>query len=625
MIDLLLKSDMIDNSEYNNALEEANVTGVSIFKIISKSYNISEDILQNQLNNLLELTYGVPALNLIDTDPDEKLINFFGKEKILKFKFLPLQRDGIVYRFAMVNPDDILAEREIKLALNQFKHFRLFKSVISEEQFNLFVKQHFSEVKQEDKFEKENTDEIISSLDVDFIQDSGFDDDTADLTDSAQEAPIIKLANNILGTAIMRGVSDIHIEPRERELIVRYRLDGVLQVYKKFPVKIKNPLISRFKIMSELDIAERRLPQDGRIRVKMTDKFVDFRVSTLPGKFGEKIVLRILDKSNISLGLDNLITCENTLKKVRDMINVPYGIIYVTGPTGSGKTTTLYSSLKEKNSPDVNISTVEDPIEYDLDGITQTAVNKTIGLDFAKVLKAFLRQDPDILLVGETRDKETAKISVEAALTGHLVFTTLHTNDAASSILRLTEMDIEPYMISSSTIGIIAQRLLRRVCSHCKEDYHPERSTFEFLNIPYNPETLFYKGKGCEKCNNTGYKGRVGAYEVLKFDDNTRELVASCASTAEIRNYSKEAGMMTLVDYSIMLAMQGLTTIDEVMRVTFSDTGQSSLCPGCAKTVKEDYNNCPHCNFSLKKKCTNCSTQLKGDWSFCSSCGTNVK
>ncbi|MFA6989585.1 MAG: ATPase, T2SS/T4P/T4SS family [Candidatus Gastranaerophilaceae bacterium] len=624
MLDLLLKSEIINKEEYNDAFEESKITGVNTFKILSKSHNISEKDFYRQLNNLLELNYGVPAIRLSDFTPDEKLINYFGKELITKYKFIPLKRDGMVYRFAMVNPDDFIAEREIKLVLNKFKNYKLFKRVLPEEELNSFLENYYQEAKSAQKFENENADEIISSLDIDFAKSVDFNEDTADLTDSAHEAPIVKLANNILGTAILRGVSDIHIEPREKELVVRYRLDGVLQVYKKFPVKIKNAVVSRFKIMAELDISERRLPQDGRIRVKLSDKYIDFRMSTLPGKFGEKVVLRILDKSNISFGLDNLISDTDTLIKVRDMINIPYGIIYVTGPTGSGKTTTLYSALKEKNDPEVNISTIEDPIEYDLDGITQTAVNKTIGLDFAKALRAFLRQDPDIILVGETRDKETAKIAVEAALTGHLVFTTLHTNDSASSVMRLTEMGIEPYLVASSTIGIIAQRLLRKVCNECKEPYTPDKNILEFLKIPQSENITFYHARGCEKCNHTGYKGRIGTYEVLKFDDKIRELVSANSNAQEIRNYARENGMMTLLDYSIQLALQGYTTIDEVMRVTFSDTGQSGLCPNCAKTIKDEFNICPSCGYNLKKKCSKCSAPLKSEWIYCSNCGENV-
>lgn len=316
--------------------------------------------------------------------------------------------------------------------------------------------------------------------------------------------------------------------------------------------------------MSKLDITERRLPQDGRTTMKVSEKPIDFRVSSIPTKFGEKIVIRILDKTNTILGLDNLITDRAVLTLVREMIGKPYGIIYVTGPTGSGKSTTLYSALSELNSPDVNISTIEDPIEYDIAGINQVQVNPDIGLDFARVLRAFLRQDPDIILVGETRDTETAKIAVEAALTGHLVFTTLHANDAPSAFMRLMDMGIEPFLISTSVIGVIAQRLVRRICPACKEPFTPDPTTTRFLGLPDDIE--LHRSTGCEFCGYTGYKGRVGVYEVLSISDTIRHLVADGSDTQVIREEAIASGMKTLKDYCVALLQEGLTTVDEVIR-----------------------------------------------------------
>ncbi len=333
--------------------------------------------------------------------------------------------------------------------------------------------------------------------------------------------------------------------------------------------------------------------------------------------------MRILDKSSISLGLDNIITDRETLGIVREMINKPFGIIFVTGPTGSGKTTTLYSALSERNTVEVNISTAEDPIEYDLEGITQSEVNKTIGLDFAKILRAFLRQDPDIMLVGETRDKETAKIAIEAALTGHLVFTTLHTNDAPGAVMRLQEMDVEPFLISSSTIGIIAQRLLRRICTNCKQEYIPDEQTMKFLGIE-NRKGSFYKGKGCEKCNGSGYKGRIGTYEVMKINDDLRNLIAKGANTAILRYAAQQAGMRTLVEYSLNLAKEGLTTLDEVIRVTFTGEGASAFCPGCGKPVGEEFYKCPFCQYELKKTCRRCGSITQEGWISCTKCGLKL-
>jgi type IV pilus assembly protein PilB len=326
-------------------------------------------------------------------------------------------------------------------------------------------------------------------------------------------------------------------------------------------------LISRFKIISKLDIAEKRLPQDGRISVRLEDRLIDFLVSTIPAKWGEKVCMRILDKSNTLLGLDKLILHPEALQVVREMISQPYGIIYVTGPTGSGKTTSLYSALAELNDPDVNISTAEDPIEYDLRGINQVQAHKQIGLDFARILRAFLRQDPDIILVGETRDKETAYISVEAALTGHLVFTTLHTNDAPGAFTRLGEMGVEPFLMSSSTIGVIAQRLTRRLCQECKESYTPDDIALQYMGLDPSKPLTFYRSKGCEKCSETGYRGRVGVYEVLRMNAEMRRVVAGGGSAEAISELAIKNGMKTLKDYSVWLLENGWTSMDEVLQV----------------------------------------------------------
>ena len=386
-----------------------------------------------------------------------------------------------------------------------------------------------------------------------------------DLMSASEDAPIVRLANSILGLAIKQGASDIHIEPMEADVTVRFRIDGVLRVVQRLPKNVQLGLMSRLKILSRLDIAEKRLPQDGRISVTMETKPIDFRVSTVPGKWGEKVVMRILDKSNTHLGLDKLISHAPTLALVRAMVAQPYGIVYVTGPTGSGKTTTLYSALAEINEPGVNISTAEDPIEYDLPGVTQIQVKADIGLTFAAVLRAFLRQDPDVLLVGETRDKETAHTAVEAALTGHLVFTTLHTNSAAVAFTRLTEMGIEPFLVSSSTIGVVAQRLARRLCQSCKEPYEGEPETCAFFGLPAG--TTLYRGRGCNACSGCGLKGRIGIYEVMKLNAGIRAMVGRSAGAEEIHAAALANGMIDLKRYAVMLLAEGLTTVEEVTRV----------------------------------------------------------
>ena len=391
-----------------------------------------------------------------------------------------------------------------------------------------------------------------------------------DLMNASEDAPIIRIANSILGLAIKQGASDIHIEPMEEDVTVRFRIDGVLQVLQKLPKKVQLGLVSRVKILSKLDISEKRLPQDGRISVTMEGKPIDFRVSTVPGKWGEKICMRILDKTNTSLGLDKLISHRPTLELVREMIDQPYGIIYVTGPTGSGKTTTLYSALAEINDAGVNISTAEDPIEYDLPGVTQIQANGDIGLTFATILRAFLRQDPDVMLVGETRDKETAHTAVEAALTGHLVFTTLHTNSAAAAFTRLNEMGIEPFLVSSSTVGVIAQRLARRLCQNCKEEYEAEPATCAFFGLA--PGTKLFKGAGCNECGNRGVRGRIGIYEVMRMNTALRQMVGTGRRSEEIAETAIAGGMIDLKQYSAILLTEGLTTVEEVTSVVAIET-----------------------------------------------------
>lgn len=518
---------------------------------------------------------GVVSMNSIRIDPD--FISVIPEQLALKYRMLVTSYVNGSMTLAMVNPQNIIALDEAKKAIKArfSKSVAIDQVIIKEDDFKHFMENDYKEITRPLIEEKPdaNIDDILDSMDhihSDIMRDVEFDEDEdedpgiTDLAREAEGAPIIRLTNNIIAMALKKGASDIHIEPMERGLRVRYRVDGVLREEMMLPKKVQLPLISRVKIISKLDITERRLPQDGRITIKLGNKSVDFRVSTVPTKFGEKICTRILDKSNTMLGLDKLITHMPVLDLVREMIKKPYGIIYVTGPTGSGKSTTLYSSLAEINNIDVNISTVEDPIEYDLEGINQVQVNSDIGLNFARVLRAFLRQDPDIILVGETRDTETAKIAVEAALTGHLVFTTLHANDAPSTFMRLTEMGIEPFLISTSVIGIVAQRLVRRICTKCKETYAPDPTILKYLDLDEGIE--LYRGKGCDVCGNSGYKGRVGVYEVLVINEELRHLIAEGADTLAIREAAIRTGMITLKEYCLILLKEGHTSVDEVLR-----------------------------------------------------------
>ena len=479
-----------------------------------------------------------------------------------------------------------------------------------------------------DEAESASSTETIDSFLDGFNAESVFEaepDDNASLANDAidleaslndaEASPVVALVDRILLQAMSVSASDIHVEPQQTGLRLRYRQDGVLQQYiEPLPARLIPAVTSRFKILADMDIAERRQAQDGRIRRRYKDQTIDFRVNTLPSRFGEKICLRLLDSNATQLGLDKLISDPQALALVRDLGSKPFGMILVTGPTGSGKSTTLYSLLAERNDPGINISTVEDPIEYTLPGITQCQVNREKDFDFATALRAFMRQDPDVLLVGETRDLETAKTAIEAALTGHLVLSTLHANDASSTIARLDEMGVEPFMVSASLIGIISQRLLRRVCDSCKKAYRPDEQELGRFGLMASRETnvSFFKAHHhqhqetvCSDCKGSGYRGRVGVYEVLRVHEDMATAISRGASTDVIRQLALESGMVTLLGYSLELVRQGHTTLEEVGRMILTDSGLESerraralstmTCEGCGAGLQESWLECPYC------------------------------
>jgi type IV pilus assembly protein PilB len=527
---------------------------------------------------------GIEYINLAKLNIDPRVLELLQQPMMVQHRIIPVAFMNNRLTLAMTNPNNILALDDVRRII---KGVMIEPVVITEEDFRKFMNTTYLQLtKKEDPLAaaggKSAVAEVlapkpevtIDMMQSEIIRDLQMTEDhdailasenKQDLMNASADAPIIRLGNSILGLAIKKGASDIHIEPMEKEVTVRFRIDGVLQVVQNLPKKVQLGLISRMKIVSKLDISEKRLPQDGRISVNMEGKPIDFRVSTVPGKWGEKICMRILDKSNTTLGLDKVISHEPVLQLVRELVNQPYGIMYVTGPTGSGKTTTLYSALAEINDPGVNISTAEDPIEYDLAGVVQIQAHKEIGLDFARILRAFLRQDPDVILVGETRDKETAAIAVEAALTGHMVFTTLHTNSAAGAFVRLGEMGVEPFLMSASTVGVMAQRLCRKLCQACKEPTEVDDVIRGYLGL--GKDVTLYKGKGCDACNGKGVKGRIGIYEVLKMNSEMRSLVARGARTEEIHAAAIKNGMIDLKSYACILLAEGKTSVEEVMSV----------------------------------------------------------
>ncbi|MFN8670976.1 MAG: ATPase, T2SS/T4P/T4SS family [Candidatus Sericytochromatia bacterium] len=624
--ELLVEACMITDDQLKQCLEEQARTNESLGQILIKNGFVTE----SNIKDALELQYGINYVNPKHVNITPEVLAMVPENLIRQHLLFPISFSNNRLTLAMVDPTNLPAIDDVRFRLG--KNISINSVVITEDDFYRFLEQYFKveekapEVKMSDV---EDTDELISELGDAYSIEDAIEEQEGD-DSSKNTAPIIRLSNNILVQALNKKCSDIHIEPQEKYIRLRYRKDGVLQEESRFPKNIAPALAARFKIMSNLDISEKRVPQDGRLRKIINGKVIDFRVSSLPSKFGEKICMRILDKSNTTLGLDKLFIYDDMLRQVREFTSRPYGIIFVTGPTGSGKTTSLYSILAERNTVDVNISTAEDPIEYDLEGITQTQAQPGIGLTFARILKAFLRQDPDIMLIGETRDKELAHIAIESALTGHLVFTSLHTNDAPGAITRLQEMGIPGFLTSSATIGVIAQRLVRRICGKCKIKYNPSKEELDYVGWKFYEKDKMveiYKANpdGCSDCNK-GYKGRMGVYEVLQFNDEIREVVNREGTKSQIRAAAKKtAGMVPLKDYSLKLVRDGHTDLAEVIRVTMTDEGEEKLCTGCSSVVEENWVRCPYCLTSLRESCQSCGAFVQKEWLACVQCGVKIQ
>jgi type IV pilus assembly protein PilB len=568
--EILIREKIISAEQLKQALEFQKTSGGRLGNALVKLGFLSDD----EVTAVLSRQYGVPSINLAYFEVDPGVIKLIPMETSMKYQILPLSRVGSSLTVAMVDPTNVFAMDDIKFMTG----FNIEPVVASETAIVDAIKKHYGTV--EDVERKKEIEEIVSFIDegqADSVELEAEDESTlnlAALEKAAEEAPVIKLVNYILTDAVKRGASDIHMEPYEKEYRVRYRVDGMLQTMMNPPNKLRDAIISRVKIMAKLDISEKRLPQDGRIMIKFKKdgkmKQLDFRVSVLPTLHGEKVVMRLLDKENLRLDMTKLGFEQESLTKFQKAIFKPYGMVLVTGPTGSGKTNTLYSSIAQLNKPDTNIVTAEDPVEFMLPGINQVQMKEQIGLNFAAALRSFLRQDPNIILVGEIRDFETAEIAIKAALTGHLVLSTLHTNDAPSTISRLMNMGIEPFLVATSVHLICAQRLARRVCQDCKvqEDVAPQ----VLIDAGFSPEEVktvkVYKGQGCATCTNRGYKGRVGLYEVLEITDELRELILVGASALEIKRKAIEQGMISLRRSGLIKVAAGMTTLEEVIRET---------------------------------------------------------
>ena len=564
--DLLVKEKVITPEQLEQAIKLQKEAHIRLASALVKLGFLSDE----DVTNFLSRQYGVPAINLSYFEIDPAVVKLIPYETAKRYQILPLSRVGASLTIAMVDPTNVFAMDDIKFMTG----FNIEPVVASESSINEGIDKAYGTSKEEELEQvMQSMNELGDAADIELASQEQ-EMDLSELEKAADEAPIVKLVNLVLTDAVKRGASDIHMEPYEKEFRVRFRIDGVLQSIMNPPLKLKDAITSRLKIMSKLDISEKRLPQDGRIMLKMQiggkRKQLDFRVSTLPTLWGEKIVLRLLDKENLRLDMTKLGFEAESLVKFEKAILKPYGMVLVTGPTGSGKTNTLYSSISRLNTPDTNIMTAEDPVEFQLGGVNQVQMKEQIGLNFAAALRAFLRQDPNIILVGEIRDFETAEIAIKAALTGHLVLSTLHTNGAPETITRLMNMGIEPFLVATSVHLICAQRLVRRICKDCAEPVEvPQQTLLEEGYTPEEAKTVqIMKGKGCGTCNKTGYKGRTGLYEVMEVDDDIKELVLVGASALELKKKAIERGMITLRRSGLIKVAAGFTTLEEVARET---------------------------------------------------------
>jgi type IV pilus assembly protein PilB len=595
--DLLLKEGLVTREQLQKALDEQRQNGTRVgYNLVKLGF-----IQENELTRCLARQYKMPAVDLSKFEVDPRIVKLVPADLATKHLVLPLKRDGRTLTVAMADPTALGVIEDLKF----ITRYDIFPVIAGEFTLRNVIEKHYESSDVQMSALLSEIEGLESEGDVEVVADTQEEMSATALAAAVDDAPVVKLINAILTDAVKRGASDIHFECFEFELRVRYRIDGALQEVMKPPKKMQPALISRFKIMSALNIAERRVPQDGRIKLKMGKKVIDYRVSTLPTLFGEKVVLRILDKGNLTLDLEKFGIEPRAEKELMEAVSNPYGMVLVTGPTGSGKTTTLYSCISKVNAIDTNIMTAEDPVEYNLYGVNQVLVRTEIGMTFAAALKAFLRQDPNIIMVGEIRDLETGGIAIKAALTGHLVLSTLHTNSAAETVTRLLDMGLEPFNVSSALNLVLAQRLLRRICNACKTTYKPDdleldvakmkksttlrelRFTDQAINdamarapkeaAPYFKgitldttigEMTFFKGKGCDACNGSGLKGRQGAYEVMFMTPSLRKLILQNVGAAEIKDAAISEGMLTLRMDGLLKVFKGITTLEQVVRET---------------------------------------------------------
>jgi len=615
--ELLIESGLLTNEKLKEALQVQTTTGKRLGEVLIDMKIISEE----EMAFALAMQLKIPFVDLSDEQGlQDEVMDMIPEEVCMKFLCLPVGIKNNILDVAMADPLNLNIMKDLQFITG----YNIQPAISTRSQIIDKLQNHFHP----ERTITQVADEFVEDVGMEFMSEEKEERRIEDQEsiEALKDSPFIKMVDLIIRNAIKQGASDIHIEAQENQVRVRNRIDGVLQDSIKLPKWTQPIIVSRIKVLSGLNIAEKRLPQDGRIKVKAKNTSVDLRVSTLPTYYGEKAVIRILNKEIASLSLDELGFTQKNLSILRNFINRRQGMVLITGPTGSGKTSTLYACLQAVKSEELNIITVEDPVEYELPGINQVQINEKVGLSFPFVLRSILRQDPNVIMIGEIRDEETAEIAVQASMTGHLVLSTLHTNDAPSAVNRLIDIGIPPYMIANSVIGVIAQRLVRTICSNCKEEYMPSQDSLERLNLDQEEIPIqFYRGAGCSMCNNTGFKGRTAIEEVMVMGPKLRELIQSSATVDTLREAAMAMGMTTLGYSGIKKIEGGVTAIEEVLKAVHEKEELTTICPYCGKTVSLDFRDCPYCKKPLIPTCKSCHRIVQPDWVVCPYCRNNLQ
>ncbi len=613
--ELLIESGLLTVDKLKDALETQKKTGKRLGEALIDMKIISEE----EMAFALAMQLKIPFIDLSDFPVKNDVIDSIPEEVCQKFVCVPVAVKNNILDVAMSDPLDLNIMKDLQFITG----YNIQPSISTRSQIIEKLQRHYHP----ERTIKDVADQFVEDPGMmEFLPEEEKKIEEEEDFEAFKNSPFIKMVDLIIRNAIKSGASDVHIEAQENQVRVRNRVDGVLKDSIKLPKWTQPIIISRIKVLGGLNIAEKRLPQDGRIKVKAKNMSVDLRVSTLPTYYGEKAVIRILNKEDTFLTVDQLGFSQKNLEIVRNFIHRPQGMVLITGPTGSGKTSTLYGCMREVKSEEVNIITVEDPVEYEMGGINQVQINEKVGLTFPFVLRSILRQDPNVIMIGEIRDEETAEIAIQASMTGHLVLSTLHTNDAPAAITRLIDIGIPPYLIASSVVGVAAQRLIRTICPDCKEEYLPNRDSLARLNLDQDDLPFkFYRGAGCSNCNNTGFKGRTVIEEMMIIGPKIREIIQSSGTSDTLREAAMAMGMTTLGISGMKKIEMGITTIEEVLKAVHEKEELTTICPSCGKTVSLDFKDCPYCKKPLIPICSSCKRIAQPDWVACPYCGNSLK